>query len=142
MAYRITDACIGCTLCTKVCPVMAISGTLKQRHSINPKRCVECGVCGRACAKSAVVDTNGITIERIPRKDWDKPLFDASRCSACHLCVQTCTAGAIDISMPTYKGDLRVAAYLAAPAKCVGCALCVAACPMDAIAMQDNREAK
>ena len=136
MAYSITEACEGCTLCAKYCPVAAISGTLKEKHTINPKRCVECGVCARACPKSAVADTAGRVLPRVPRKDWPKPVFDSAKCTACGICVQACTAGALKITMPRFKGDTSVSAHLAEEKKCVGCGLCAQDCPMDVIEME------
>ena len=137
MAYSITDACSGCTLCAKFCPVMAVSGTAKEQHMINPKRCVECGVCARACTKSAVADAEGNLLPRVPRKDWPKPAFDAAKCTACGICVQLCTAGALKITLPQFKGDIRVSAHLAEEKKCVGCGLCAQDCPMDVIIMKE-----
>jgi formate hydrogenlyase subunit 6/NADH:ubiquinone oxidoreductase subunit I len=115
---------------------MAIAGTPKERHTINPKRCVECGVCGRACAKNAVVDAGGAVAARVPRKDWPKPAFDQGKCSACGICLQACTAGALKITLPRFKGDIAVSACLADGKKCVGCGLCARDCPMDAIQME------
>ena len=137
MPYTITDACEGCTLCARFCPVAAISGAPKEQHTVNPKRCVECGVCARACTKSAVVDGSGNPLPRVPRKDWPKPEFDSEKCTACGICVQTCTAGALAVTLPQYKGDLRVAATLANEKKCVGCGLCAKDCPMDVITMRE-----
>ena len=58
-AYKITEDCVGCTLCAKNCPVNAISGEAKGKHEIDPDKCVRCGVCGRLCAKGAILTDTG-----------------------------------------------------------------------------------
>lgn len=135
MAYFITEACIGCTLCKRSCPVQAIAGDMKSLHSVNATRCVECGVCGRVCAKGAVVDGNGKPARPIHRKEWEKPFVDQSLCSACAICVDACGKDCLAISLPKFRGDLRVSAYLADRKNCVGCGICADICPLHAITM-------
>ncbi|HHU92196.1 MAG TPA: NADH-quinone oxidoreductase subunit NuoF [Halanaerobiaceae bacterium] len=54
-AYVIDQSvCIGCTLCTRVCPVDAISGERKKPHYIDPDVCIACGACAEKCPVAAI----------------------------------------------------------------------------------------
>ena len=48
------DKCKGCTLCSRVCPAGAISGSLKQPHVIDNDKCLKCGACVEKCKFGAI----------------------------------------------------------------------------------------
>ncbi|MGN1169842.1 MAG: NADH-quinone oxidoreductase subunit NuoF [Acutalibacteraceae bacterium] len=48
------EKCRGCTLCSRKCPVGAISGTVKNPHTIDASKCVKCGVCMDSCKFGAI----------------------------------------------------------------------------------------
>jgi len=119
-----------------MCPVFAINGEKSARHIINGKRCVNCGVCGKICQKSAIVDGAGKTCTPVKRSEWLKPVIDTGICSACSICVHDCTKGALRISLPLFRGDIKVFAELFQPQKCTGCEICKSNCPVEAIKME------
>lgn len=55
VCYKIDpDKCKGCTKCARNCPVGAISGTVKNPHTIDTSKCVKCGACVAACPFGAI----------------------------------------------------------------------------------------
>jgi NADH-quinone oxidoreductase subunit F len=49
------DLCKGCTICSRKCPVGAISGERKMPHTIDATKCIKCGACAQACKFHAIV---------------------------------------------------------------------------------------
>lgn len=51
--YHITNECIGCGICTKVCP-MGCFVTKAQRAVQNSEKCIACMACIHACPQNAI----------------------------------------------------------------------------------------
>ena len=48
------DKCKGCSLCSRQCPVSAISGEIKKPFVIDQDKCIKCGACQAACKFNAI----------------------------------------------------------------------------------------
>jgi NADH-quinone oxidoreductase subunit F len=55
IAYRVTDDCIGCTLCAQHCPADAIPMTPYVQHAIDLAKCTRCDTCRQVCPSDAVI---------------------------------------------------------------------------------------
>jgi NADH:ubiquinone oxidoreductase subunit F (NADH-binding)/(2Fe-2S) ferredoxin/NAD-dependent dihydropyrimidine dehydrogenase PreA subunit len=55
LQYFITEKCIGCTKCKRVCPVSCIEGNVKTLHVVDQEKCIKCGACQTACPVKAII---------------------------------------------------------------------------------------
>jgi len=46
--------CIGCGVCLRNCSSGAIKGAKKKPHKIDPKKCIKCGICYEVCKFASV----------------------------------------------------------------------------------------
>ena len=46
--------CKGCSKCSKICPVSAISGKIKEPFVIDKDKCIKCGACVETCPFKAI----------------------------------------------------------------------------------------
>jgi len=51
----VPEKCKGCSACARVCPVGAISGTVKNPFVIDQDKCIKCGACIEKCRFNAII---------------------------------------------------------------------------------------
>ena len=70
--------CIGCTLCTKVCPTDAILGSNKLMHTVLEAYCTGCELCLPVCPVDCIVLEN-VTGSRSGWAAWSQQQADGAR---------------------------------------------------------------
>jgi NADH-quinone oxidoreductase subunit F len=48
------ELCKGCSKCSRICPVGAIEGKIKEPFKIDQNKCIKCGTCIESCAFAAI----------------------------------------------------------------------------------------
>lgn len=48
------DNCKGCGKCRRTCPMEAITGAVKEVHTIDAEKCINCGACVSSCPFGAI----------------------------------------------------------------------------------------
>ncbi|HHU01901.1 MAG: DUF362 domain-containing protein [Christensenellales bacterium] len=54
MAYKITEDCISCGVCSAECPQDCITEG-DNKYEINAEECIDCGSCADVCPTGACV---------------------------------------------------------------------------------------
>lgn len=129
MAHVIDERCNGCSACARQCPVQAIDGVFREQYRVDGALCIDCGVCGWICPKTAVVDERGRRVQRLRRDQRPRPVVDVDLCNGCALCLDLCPFDCRALVGRVHAGI----SYLALPDRCVACGECERICDKRAI---------
>ncbi len=129
MTYKIEEGCKGevCErICIQVCPTNAIKGGLKLPE-IDPKLCIDCGVCGSFCPINGIYDQYGRRTYKI--ESYKRPVAKVIEelCSGCTNCADVCPFGCMEMVPSEFDNHFLVAKNVK-PKDCVACRLCVEVC--------------
>ena len=100
--YDVTAVCRGCIAhrCKEACKSDAIYLDSHQKAHIDQDKCIECGLCAKACPYHAIIQTkrpceSACHARAITMDEEKSALIRESKCTACGACVTQCPFGAI-----------------------------------------------
>ena len=138
MAFQIIpELCIGCTACSKKCPVVCISGESKRIHWIDPESCIDCGACGIVCPTEAILDGGGLPLPFIKKRS-ERPIavVDEIFCSGCDFCTDICPFDCLEIVKDVTSPLSNSVVKMVNEKNCVACRLCEDVCQKEAISVK------
>lgn len=99
--YIVTDACRNCTghFCAAACPRKAIQ-TIHNKAFIDHQKCVECGLCSKACPFGAILEVSrpcerACPVGAVRPGQKRNAIIDETKCVECGACILACPFGAI-----------------------------------------------
>ncbi|MCQ2957084.1 MAG: 4Fe-4S binding protein [Mycoplasmoidaceae bacterium] len=100
--YTVTESCRSCIghACKQACPKNAISIDASHRAHIDKDKCVNCGLCAKACPFGAIYNfrrpcQKACPVGAITMDENLSAKIDYTKCIACGACTQKCPFGAI-----------------------------------------------
>lgn len=100
--YIVTNLCKGCvgSACKMNCPKDAISFKHNGQAVIDDNKCVNCGICQKACPYHSIVYMpvpceEACPVDAIKKDKYGVEQIDESKCIYCGRCVNACPFGAI-----------------------------------------------
>jgi len=102
--HYVSDLCRGCLEkpCFKSCPKQAISFNGRRAH-IDSKKCINCGLCRKACKFFAIQNLvkpcrASCPVGAIDDDEYGRTVINRERCVTCGRCTIACPFGAIEAS--------------------------------------------
>jgi len=99
---QVTDICRGCLAhrCREACPKDAITIDENKRAHIDKTKCINCGMCARACPYQAISNfrrpcENACAVNAIHAGEDGISVIDEKKCTRCGACTYACPFGAI-----------------------------------------------
>ncbi|GET21149.1 monomeric [FeFe] hydrogenase [Prolixibacter denitrificans] len=100
--YVVSNLCRGCVAspCKMNCPKNAITFNCNGQAQIDPKKCVNCGICKNACPYHSIVHVpvpceEACPVGAISKDEQGVEHIDDAKCIYCGKCLNACPFGSI-----------------------------------------------